>query len=84
MNTPTMIGIAASALTGASMLPQLLKLLKEKKSGEISLMMLIVLLSGLAAWVVYGILKNDWIIIISNAFSLVINSMMIFFSIKYK
>ena len=84
MTTPTMIGIAASALTGASMLPQLVKLLKEKKAKDISLLMLIVLFAGLVGWVIYGVLKKDWIIIASNGFSLVVNIMMIFFAVKYK
>ena len=84
MTTSTMIGIAASALTGASMLPQLVKLLKEKKAKDISLLMLIVLLTGLTGWVIYGVMKKDWIIITANGFSLVVNSIMIFFAVRYK
>ena len=84
MSTTTIFGLTASILTGASMLPQLIKLIKEKKSGEISLLMLVVLLSGLLAWIIYGILKDDWIIIISNSFSLVINLLMLIFSVKYR
>ncbi len=84
MNTETIIGMAASACTAASMIPQLIKVIKEKKSENVSLLMLIVLFVGLGLWVYYGSLKNDLIIIISNSFSLVINILLAFFSIKYK
>jgi MtN3 and saliva related transmembrane protein len=35
--------------------------------------MLFVLLVGLSLWVVYGIMKQDAIIIVANSFSLLIN-----------
>ncbi len=63
MNTETFIGVAASACTAASLIPQLTKVLKEKKAENVSLWMLLVLFVGLGLWAYYGILKNDWIII---------------------
>lgn len=77
-------GIAASVFTAASLLPQLIKLLREKKAEDISLLMLAVLFIGLALWIAYGILKKDWIIIIANSFSLLINVLVVIFSLKYK
>jgi MtN3 and saliva related transmembrane protein len=84
MDTTSIIGVVASVLTGISMLPQLLKLIKEKKSEGISLWMLSVLCIGLGCWVWYGCLKTDWIIIISNTFSLLINLTTAALSLKYK
>ena len=84
MNTETIIGVAASACTAASLIPQLTKVLKEKKAENVSLWMLLVLFIGLGLWVYYGILKADWIIIISNAFSFIINILLAIFAIKYK
>ena len=81
-----MIGIAAGVFTGISLLPQLIKLVKEKKSQDISIGMLICLLIGLALWVVYGIKKQDWPITVTNSFSLLVNCCIIglnqFFSAK--
>jgi MtN3 and saliva related transmembrane protein len=73
MEITTYIGIAASALTAASLIPQLIKIIREKKAQGISLAMLSVLLAGLSLWIVYGIRKEDWIIIISNSFAVLIN-----------
>jgi MtN3 and saliva related transmembrane protein len=78
------VGIAAGILTGISMLPQLIKTIKEKKTEDISFAMLFVLLTGIAVWVFYGILKKDYPIIVTNSFSFLVNSLVIFFSIKYR
>ena len=84
MNRVTIVGLVASVCTGLSLVPQLIKLIKEKKASDISVYMLIILFVGLGCWVVYGFLKKDWIIIISNSFSFVINMALTVLTIKYK
>ena len=84
MQSTTIVGLVSSIFTGVSLIPQLVKIIKEKKAEAISLGMLAVLFIGLCGWVYYGILKEDWIIIISNAFSLVVNILIFIFSMKYK
>jgi MtN3 and saliva related transmembrane protein len=84
MDKTQVIGIVAGVFTATSMLPQLIKVIKEKKAGDISLLMLVVLLTGISLWIVYGVLKKDWPIIGTNAFSLLINIFMIIYGIKYK
>jgi MtN3 and saliva related transmembrane protein len=84
MGVETIIGIGASVLTSTSLIPQLIKILKEKKSKDISVVMLAVLFAGLALWVWYGFLKDDLIIIISNGFALLINLLIGIFAIHYK
>ena len=66
------------------MLPQLFKLIESKKADDISFAMLGILMAGLAFWVVYGFMKEDYIIIISNGFSFFVAGAIIFFSIRYK
>ena len=46
MDTTQWIGIAAGVLTSVSMLPQLIKIIKEKKAGDVSVVMLLVLIGG--------------------------------------
>jgi MtN3 and saliva related transmembrane protein len=84
MNLETVIGIGASVLTAISMLPQLIKLIKEKKADDISAVMLITLISGLSLWIWYGVKKEDWIIIISNSFSVIVNATVLILSLIYK
>ena len=80
----TYVGIGAGICTAVSMLPQLYKIIKDKKAEDISYMMLITLLTGLGAWIWYGVLKKDWPIIVTNSFSFLTNMVIIFFSVRYK
>ena len=80
----TVIGIGASALTASSLVPQLAKIVRERRADNVSLAMLVVLLSGLALWIYYGILKEDVIIIVSNAFAFAVNLLTLVLTIYYK
>jgi MtN3 and saliva related transmembrane protein len=84
MDFETLVGVGASVFTATSLIPQLIKLLKEKNSKDISVIMLAVLFTGLAMWVWYGFLKEDLIIIISNLFALVINLIIGILTLHYK
>ena len=78
------IGIGAGIFTALSLLPQLFKIIKEKKADDISYFMLFILVFGLGGWIWYGMLKKDYPILITNGFSLLVNLLIIGFSIKYK
>ena len=78
------VGVSAGVITAISMLPQLIKIIKEKKVENISIWMVIILITGLSLWVFYGILKKDAIIIITNLFSLLVNFILFGLRIKYK
>src|SRR5215216_3037245 len=84
MNWTQMIGLAAGILTASSLIPQVVKTLKEKKAEDVSLLMLFVLQSGLILWIVYGLKKNDLPIIATNCFSLLVNITMVVLRIKYR
>ncbi|OSZ77028.1 hypothetical protein CAP36_11415 [Chitinophagaceae bacterium IBVUCB2] len=83
-NLSEYVGIGAGILTACSLLPQLFKIVKEKEAGDISYFMLFILLTGIGGWIWYGILKDDWPIILTNSFSFLVNLVIIFFSIRYK
>lgn len=84
MNWTQVIGIAAGICTSTSLIPQVVKTIKEKKAEDVSLGMLLVLGTGILLWIVYGIKKNDIPIIATNAFSLLVNITMVVLGIKYK
>ena len=85
MPVPTeIIGIAAGICTGIAMLPQLIKIIREKKAEDISFVMLLVLIVGLGGWVWYGLLREDYPIIKTNAFSLLVNFAIVYFSYRYR
>jgi MtN3 and saliva related transmembrane protein len=81
---PEWVGIVAGILTAGSLMPPLIKLIKEKKPDEVPIGMLIILLAGVSLWIVYGIMKSDWPIILTNGFSLAQNITMISLRQVYK
>jgi MtN3 and saliva related transmembrane protein len=83
-NNIEIVGIAAGVCTSISLLPQLFKLLKNKKAEDLSLFYLVILFIGLILWIFYGILRQDVPLIATNAFSVTINAIVIFLGIKYK
>lgn len=83
MDKMFLIGIIAGILTSASMVPQLIKIIKEKDAQNVSLIMIIVLTSGVSLWIYYGILREDWPIIVTNCFSVLVNTLILIFRIKY-
>jgi MtN3 and saliva related transmembrane protein len=80
----TYVGIFAGVCTCISLLPQLIKIIREKKAENISYLMLFILLTGVGTWIWYGTLKDDLPIIITNCVSFVINLLVIFFTMRYK
>lgn len=70
----TVIGIIAGVLTSASMVPQFIKVLRERDAGNLSPLMLLVLICGVGLWTYYGFLKDELPIILSNGFSVLLNS----------
>ena len=84
MNWTQVIGLSAGVLTSTSLVPQVVKTIKEKKAEDVSLLMLVVLGTGIALWIVYGVKKNDLPIIATNAFSLLVNITMVVLGIRYK
>lgn len=80
-----LLGIVAGVLTSISMIPQLVKVIREKNVDDISLLMLLVLISGLSLWIWYGFVKDELPIILSNSFAVLVNiSLLICYMIYHK
>ena len=84
MNFIDAIGLFAGACVTISTVPQMLNVWKTKKVKQISLRMFGTLTFGIAIWVVYGILKNDLPIIITNSISLILNLIMVYFILYFE
>ena len=82
--SPEIIGLTAGVFTATSLFPQLVKIIKEKKAEDISVPMLLILMTGLSLWIYYGTLIKDLPLILTNSFSLCFNLLIIFFKWKYK
>ncbi|MBN1129642.1 MAG: SemiSWEET transporter [Chitinispirillaceae bacterium] len=83
-DTARMIGLVAGILTTSSLLPQLLKTIKTRSSGDLSLVMLLMFWIGIVCWLVYGMMVNEWPIIASNSVTLVMVSILVICKIRYQ
>lgn len=84
MDWTQIIGLAAGICTACSLLPQVVKTVREKKAEDVSLGMLFVLQAGLVLWIIYGFKRSDLPIIVTNCFSLAVNITMVVLGIRYK
>ena len=78
------LGLVAGGITSVAMMPQLIKVIKEKNAEDISVVMLLVLIAGLSLWVWYGILQNELPIILSNSFSVLVNITLLICCMMFK
>lgn len=77
------IGIAAGVLTASSLIPQVIKSVKEKKASDVSIFMFIILMGGNSLWTWYGIILKDLPIVITNAFAFLMDMTMLVLKFRY-
>lgn len=66
------IGSVASLLTMFGFAPQVIKMIRTKSVGDLSLPMLVQFSAGVFLWIMYGIHLQDYIIIVSNIVTFII------------
>ena len=74
----TWVGLVAGCLTAFCTVPQLIQIWKRHCAKDISYTMYFVLSVGVLLWIIYGLLKSDWPIVITNSISLCLNLAMLF------
>lgn len=72
------IGLSAAVLTTAANIPQTYKMIKTKSTRDISTATYGMLLVGFAMWVAYGILREDYPVLIANSISVLVCSAILF------
>lgn len=70
MDTAQLFGLVGGFLTTLAFIPQVLRIWRSKSARDISLPTFLLFTVGVALWLVYGILKQEPPIIISNAITL--------------
>ena len=66
-------GYFAAILTTAAFLPQLFKTLKTKKADDVSLVTLIMFISGVFSWIIYGYKISSSPILVANIITFILN-----------
>jgi MtN3 and saliva related transmembrane protein len=82
-NLSSNVGYIAATLTTAAFLPQVLKVWQSKSTKDLALPTLLSFIAGVAMWLVYSLLVNSIPIIIANAVTLLLNSVILRFQLKH-
>ena len=76
-------GYFAAILTTAAFLPQLIKTLRTKKADDVSLITLIMFLSGVGSWIIYGYKISSFPILLANIITFILNLLILISKIYY-
>ena len=78
------VSALAAILTTTAFVPQALHIIRYKETKAISLLMYVAFASGVALWLLFGILIHNWPIMISNAITLALNSTIVAMKLRYR
>ena len=77
MNPTDLLGYCAASLTTLSFLPQALLTLRTRDVSGISLGMYAAFTLGVALWLAYGLVLGQWPIVVANALTLLLASVIL-------
>ncbi len=82
--SPTWIGITAAVLTTAAFAPQAIQAWRTRSTKDVSLAMFTLMVSGIALWLVYGILISDLPLIVANSITLLLAGSILVAKIRFR
>jgi MtN3 and saliva related transmembrane protein len=82
MDNMTILGLLAGFITTAGLVPQVIKGYRSGSMDDVSLLMPLVLMAGMALWLAYGVLLSDLPIIFWNGVGVSLNAILIALKIR--
>ena len=76
-------GYFAAILTTLAFLPQLIKTFKTKKAEDVSLITLIMFLTGVLSWIIYGYKISSTPILLANVITFILNLFILIFKLSF-
>lgn len=83
MTLITLVGLTAGTLTTVAFLPQLLKTWRSRSAKDMSMSWLVSFSAGIFLWLVYGILIQSFPVILTNAVTLILTLVILFFKLRF-
>tara|TARA_Y100001968_G_scaffold306973_1_gene324320 strand:+ start:540 stop:815 length:276 start_codon:yes stop_codon:yes gene_type:complete len=84
INYIDLFGFLAAFLTTIAFLPQLYKTWQRKSAEDVSLIMLILFITGLMFWIIYGLKIHSIPILVANAITFSFNLSILILKITYQ
>lgn len=84
MNYIEILGLAAAFFTTAANIPQTIKVIRTRDVKSLSAVTYSMLFAGMVLWIIYGIIRKDFPIILANAIAGALCGVILFMKIVYK
>ncbi len=79
-----LIGLLAAILTTTAFIPQVFKVMKAESSEGLSLTTYLIFITGVSLWLIYGIFKMSFSMILGNGITVLLASIIIYYILKNK
>ncbi|MBV9419392.1 MAG: SemiSWEET family sugar transporter [Alphaproteobacteria bacterium] len=83
MSGITLIGLAAAFCTTIAFLPQVIQTWRTRSTRDLSLPMFSIFTTGIALWLVYGLIVRDVPLIAANGVTLVLSGTILWFKLRH-
>jgi len=80
----TLLGVVAGILTSCSFIPQAYKIIKTKRTHDISIPMYCLCTLGVFLWMVYGLVIKDIAVLLTNVVTFIPTVIILTLTLKYK
>jgi len=77
------LGFFAGLLTVSSFLPQVIRSWRTRQTRDLSLGMFTLLTTASSLWIVYGVLTQDWPVILTNTAMVALNGALAVAKVRY-
>ncbi|HEV7254341.1 MAG TPA: SemiSWEET transporter [Mesorhizobium sp.] len=77
-------GYAAALCTTGAYVPQVMRVWRTRSTEDISLRTFVILMTGLGLWLLFGILKGEFPIIVAKGLTLVLAGIILFFKLRQR
>lgn len=84
MNWIEIAGHMGALLSSITFLPQVLKAWKTKSVGDLSIYMLVIVLTSTVVWLIYAVALNLLPVILANSFICLLSLILLYFKFSFK
>jgi MtN3 and saliva related transmembrane protein len=83
MNATSLVGFLAASCTTAAYIPQVVRAWRTRSTHDLSLKMYVIMTTGTALWLLYGLINVDGPLIAANTISLGLTLSILFLKFRY-
>ncbi len=84
MTAIELVGHFGAFLTSVTFIPQVYKAWKTRSVGDLSLTMMLIVVTSTVVWLVYGIALLLWPVIVANTIVCVLSLLLVYFKFAFK